>query len=261
MYIHEQGAALFEGMRNYIDILRSEPYANNSAFMTPLDDVLASNFSVDVADTGYGAGKDTMYVPLEGWCDYKYLLHLPGLTYAPSLKYRLSCGSVVVWFEIEGFKRKKMEVLKFLEEMASKVMQGKDLSDMASEIQEFNATLQDGLTADHVQFSEFFYPALEDGVHFLAVDPQIVFQYMSKRKEQIKAMEDNLEYKKLWSGFAKEDGLLEMLKSTILDSEYAEQIGRNARNFVEKNLREEAVYCYWYKALIAYLDLYRGLPT
>jgi protein glucosyltransferase len=42
------------------------------------------------------ANKAKVFTTLEGHCNYKYLLHLPGITYAARLKYLLLCNSTVV---------------------------------------------------------------------------------------------------------------------------------------------------------------------
>ena len=54
-------------------------------------DVAVLGAKVDVADTRFGSDpKGPGFVPLEGWCDHKYLVHTAGFSYSACERFRCS---------------------------------------------------------------------------------------------------------------------------------------------------------------------------
>ncbi|GFR46535.1 hypothetical protein Agub_g8126 [Astrephomene gubernaculifera] len=54
---------------------------------------------VNAHSTGFYVSNRKHFTFLDNWCQYRYLLHPSGLTYSISLKYKLACGAVVLYFD------------------------------------------------------------------------------------------------------------------------------------------------------------------
>lgn len=84
------------------------------------------------------------------------------------------------------------------------------------------------------QWHEFFYPALNSGEHFIAFQEVNEANLTNSILPQIKAHVKKFE----------ESGDEEPL------------VARNAHDWVTTNLSPDALNCYWYRVLLAYIKLY-----
>ncbi|CAL1166735.1 unnamed protein product, partial [Cladocopium goreaui] len=82
-----RGAATSSYRKQVVPDIAALPFANVSVMTW----VVGSAGQRQVVSSG-----DNSCVPIDEWCQHKYLANLPGHTMALALKYRLLCGSVVV---------------------------------------------------------------------------------------------------------------------------------------------------------------------
>eukprot|EP00435_Cladocopium_sp_Y103_P018064 s1799_g4.t1 len=82
-----RGAATSSYRKQVVPDIAALPFANVSVMTW----VVGSAGQRQVVSSG-----DSSCVPIDEWCQHKYLANLPGHTMALALKYRLLCGSVVV---------------------------------------------------------------------------------------------------------------------------------------------------------------------